>query len=624
MFWFKKKFLFTHLLTAHSKKQMASLYPLFTYNPDGTTFVRKTISPANATSSTGVAEKGYFVPANVWSVTGADLQNALVINTQVSFAAINERKQLHNAKIALLYNTAWLRTQQGLWRYTEGAMKAGFDVSLTSSTKWVGHVFRPNYNSVKEGPTTSDLTDGMGIWNNQPPSPSKNHYMFRLTYLVNAQAAPTNSSFSSLGNVQGGGDVFWWYFAANSSPIQQVDFGDDNGYGDVLTYQFTNGSVTSMFTTRCDTDNGTWTRRSNMQNDAENWTITSQDAPTPVDGGWWHGIVSRDTRPDIAQCVGYPNFTRRNVQLTPVILEPSPYMQVYFCLLQSNNTEAKMSALLQQFSEALTIIFGETLPEITPTEVAEICVILGWYNDINQLVITNAANLLVGSFIANDTDPRAYASLTSSLRYKIQLFAQSCVIQPNVNLDAPFIRFAAAQFASAPANLLQLFPECGCYMPSVYMDAYWSSLRTQLLIPVGLQRPECFFAPCTSNSNPVKTTALLRTPGQVVSCGPLVSCVNYQTTTITNSGEIAGNVNIDSSSVCQAAFNEVKPDGSGTSDGGSGGSGGSGTTGDSSDLSAGAISGIVIGSVVFVLALGLGLVLGLKAQAAAAAAKAGK
>ena len=183
------------------------------------------------------------------------------------------------------------------------------------------------------------------------------------------------------------------------------------------------------------------------------------------------------------------------------------------------------------------------------------------------------------------------------------------------------MRFASSEYSVQPVNLLQTYPELGCYMPSIFMDNYWRSLRTQLTIPTGLQRAECFFAPCTSNLNTVKTAALLRAPGQVVSCGPLISCVNISNTTVTNVGQLVGNVAVANNAVCQTAYTDAKGEakkdpggggsgGSGGSGGGSGGSGGSGS-GSSGGLSTGAIVGIVVGVVVFILALGLGLGLGL-------------
>ena len=611
-----------------------SIFPLYTY-PGGVP-VRRKVTPANAKSTTGVAQYGYFTPKDVWKIKLDDIQNAFAINSTIPYSFISQRKQLHDAKIALLYNTEYSPSEQMVWcqRYDArvGNWWAGVRPSNPPTTVngfYTDHVFRPNYNSITPGGSTStNSTDGLGVWNGQA---DRTYDMLRLWYLPTSTAVANRNSANGLTVSQGGNpDHLWWFLVADARPVSCIGanggsgFTDRQAYGDVFTFKINSeNQVAGMFATLTDTENGNWQRGSNFEDPRYNWTLSSFDnifegRAQPFDNDWWHEIFSQRNTFANAQAVDYrwePSAGRKPVQFSVVVLEPSPYMQVFFCLANSQNTEVKMQALIGNFAIVLNLIFPDinvlAASGLTVEDVVEICVLLNWYTPAPALKITLTANALVGSFIANDAAPRAYASLDSNVRALIRVFATRCVEMPNIDLDSAYLRFAASEYSFNPVNMLQTYPELGCYMPSIYMDNYWRTLRSQLTIPVGLQRPECFFAPCTSNANVVKTAALLRASGQVVSCGPLISCVNISNTTVTNSGELVGNVTVASNATCQAAYTDAK--GEAQKDPGGGGSGGSGggSGGSSSSLSTGAIAGIVIGVVVFILALGLGLGLGL-------------
>ena len=614
-----------------------SVFPLYSY-PGGVP-VRRNITAANATSTAGVAKYGYFTPKDVWKVNKDDLQNALALNSTLSYNVISQKKQLNNARIALLINTEYSPSEQQVWctgpDKTYGTIMKGIRDKvepLPVNGYYTGHVFRPNYDSITPGGYyRSNSTDGLGVWNSQA---NRTYDMLRLWHLPTSTAVATRDSANGLVNLQGGTpDHLWWMCAANRIPLEAMNAsnGNRNGYGDVFTFKMNaNNQVAGMFSTRVDTNDGSWKRFTDMEDTRYNWLMTSYDnvyegQSQPYDNIWWHEIFTRPTYSNIAQSVDkFWDVPRKPMQFTVAILEPSPYMQLYYCLASSQNTEARMNALIGNFQIVLDIVFpNPDVPSLderpTILDVKEICVLLDWYTAEGKITLT--ANTLVGSFIANDAAPRAYASLDSNVRSLIRVFATMCVEMPNINLDSAYLRFASSEYSVQPVNLLQTYPELGCYMPSIFMDNYWRSLRTQLTIPTGLQRAECFFAPCTSNLNTVKTAALLRAPGQVVSCGPLISCVNISNTTVTNVGQLVGNVAVANNAVCQTAYTDAKGEakkdpggggsgGSGGSGGGSGGSGGSGS-GSSGGLSTGAIVGIVVGVVVFILALGLGLGLGL-------------
>jgi len=614
-----------------------SIFPLYTY-PGGVP-LRKKITPENATSNVGVAQYGYFTPKDVWKVNKDELQNALALNSTLSYNVISQKKQLNNARIALLLNSKYGPSEQIVWCLGSdprtGPIMKGIrdrDQANPQLPVYTGHVFRPNYDSITPGGNPhSNETDGLGIWNGQA---DRTYDMLRLWHLPTSTTVATRDSANGLKNIQDPGtpDHLWWFFATYARPLGEMNIteGNAHGYSDVFTFKMNaSNQVSGLFSTRVDTGNGTWRRYIDMEDARFNWTITSWDnvldgQSQPYDNLWWHEVFSRPDTFDLVQGVDYRwTVPRSPMQFTVAVLEPSPYMKLYYCLASSQNAEAKMNALVGNFQIVLDLVFpNPDVPalEFRPTilDVKEICVLLDWYTAEGK--ITLVANTLVGSFIANDAVPRAYANLDSNVRSLIRVFATMCVEMPNINLDSAYLRFASSEYSVQPVNLLQTYPELGCYMPSLYMDNYWRSLRSQLTIPTGLQRAECFFAPCTSNANTVKTAALLRAPGQVISCGPLISCVNISNTTVTNAGQLVGNVAVANNATCQAAYTDAKSEakkdpgggGSGGSGGGSGGSGGSGGGGSGGGgLSTGAIVGIVVGVVVFILALGLGLGLGL-------------
>lgn len=619
-----------------------SIFPLFTYDAAGNTPTRKKVTPADATSTVGVDRVGYFTPADVWKVTLEDLGNAFAINSTLSYSFISQKKQLNNARIALLYNTGYSPTEQMVWCQLNDSRTGPIMQGIRQSTPptpangvYTNHVFRPNYDSITPGGYyRSNSTDGLGIWNGIADRP---YDMLRLWFLPTSIAIADSNSANGLINRQGGTpDHLWWNFATYARPLNEIQAnnGNRNAYGDVFTFEMNDDNqAVGLYSTRVDTDDGTWRRYTNMEDGRFNWTLTSWDnvldgQAQPFDGVWWHQLYTRPATFNIAQAVARSTWPKKFLQFSVVVLDPSPYMKVYYCLANSQNTEAKMNALVGNFANVIKLVFPNAVGDsgVTVEDVIEICVLLDWYTANGKITLT--ANTLVGSFIANDASPRNYANLDSNVRALIRTFAQQAVEMPNINLDQPYLRFASNQFSVNPVNLLQTFPELGCYMPPTYMDTYWRTLRAQLTIPVGLQRPECFFAPCTSNANTVKTAALLRASGQVVSCGPLISCVNITNTTVTNSGQIVGDVSVLNTTTCQAAYTEAKdeakndPGGGGSGGGGSGGGGGGGSSG-SSGLDSGEIAGIVIGVVVVVLALGLGIGLGLanaSAKSAAAAA----
>ena len=629
---------------------MATIFPLYTY-PGGLP-VRKKVTAANATSTAGVANSGYFIPEDVWRVNLEDLQNALALNSTVSYNLISQKKQLNKAKIALLYNTEYSNLQMVWCQRSDprtGPLMIGarpYAPFTSADGFYTSHVFTPNYDSITPGGSPlENSTDGLGVWNGQA---DRTYEMLRLWHLPTATTVATRDSSNGVSNIQDPGtpDHLWWFMAGYCRPLASINYvpnlppfipNNQNSYGDVLTFKLNAlNQVEGMFTTRVNTNNGGWFRLTSMDDARYNWTMSSYDniyqgRSQPYDNKWWHEIFTRPSTFDLAQSVDLdwvPSGGRKPVQFSVVVLEPNSYMKVYFCLASSQNTEVRMNALIGNFQAVLDLIFPDNggYFEVTVEDVVEICVLLNWYTPAPALKITLTANTLVGSFIANDAAPRAYASLDSNVRALIRVFATQCVEMPNINLDSAYLRFASNEYSVNPVNLLQTYPELGCYMPSTYMDNYWRSLRTQLTIPVGLQRAECFFAPCTSNANVVKTAAVLRASGQVVSCGPLISCVNISNTTVTNSGQLVGNVAVANNAVCQTAYTDAKAEakkdpgggtngggGSGTGGGGnnSGTNGGGGTAGSSDGLSTGAIVGIVVGVVVFILALGLGLGLGL-------------
>lgn len=595
---------------------MSSFFPLYTYNEDGTVKSRKKISDADATSRAGLDDFGYFTPEDVWSVSLEDLQNALVWNSQVPFALIDQRKQLNGAKICFMYQTRHYKDQQFVFRWNEVINRYEGPVP---SSPIMGHVHRPNYDQLQISPTP----DGLGVWNDQWFGAS--HYLVRFAHLATSTAVVNENTSSYLSGQQPGN----WRFTPKSNPIIQIDLGTNSGYGDVFTFNVANpdGYVQGMWTTRCKTDNGLWVRESNFGNPFWNWTSSSFDKQNPPNffnspNAVWHGMFCKENGGTEIYCFGNDYVEKDNVQMTVVVLEPNPYMEVYFCLARSKNYEAQLNALLGNFERVIEIVLrGDAGRTVTTGDVFEICVALNWFNrTTNPPSLTLTANQFVSNLIANNADPRHYASLTTSVRSLIIDFARRCVTEQNVNLDAAYRRFAAAQYVEAPANLLQTFPEVGCLMSDLFMENYWLSLSEQLAIPSALQKPECFFGPCLSPENLVKTNTLLRAGGKNPACDLYIACFNYQTTSITNSGRIVGNLSVKNESVCNSLVKEFFPDnggsGGGGGEGGGGGGGGGGSGGggstSSSSLGAGAIAGIALGVFFVFLVLGLGLGFGLK------------
>ena len=146
---------------------------------------------------------------------------------------------------------------------------------------------------------------------------------------------------------------------------------------------------------------------------------------------------------------------------------------------------------------------------------------------------TNKANSFINDLISSQY-----------LNYRSQIKDKYCQLGNGVNCDTGYYNFCS--------NITDLntYPECGCFMPSTYMNNYWTSILK--ILPPDMaakfdRTTECFFYPCVSS-----TVKNYRLNNGKVNCPSQVNTSCFQNIQMDIKGTVT-NSNINASSLAQCS-----------------------------------------------------------------------
>ena len=190
-----------------------------------------------------------------------------------------------------------------------------------------------------------------------------------------------------------------------------------------------------------------------------------------------------------------------NTFVTVCVLEPSPFMKLYFALTNGPQ-KTRLYGMINYRKELFLLIpLVEENQESDKADLLDrVRTTLGWVDSNNKPTYT-VHKLL------NDWIPKYYNTLSRGDQLGVIEFYKNNtndIIYP----DEAFTAFALKEWdVNSKSVFLQEYPECGCFMPKPFMDTFWDAVG----IPSGAERvTACAFQNCYDLTiNPLRNKSLM-------------------------------------------------------------------------------------------------------------------